>query len=209
MKKILILSANPTDTNKLRLDEEVREIQEGLRLARNREQFEMITRWAVRPQDLRRALLEHEPQIVHFCGHGSGNQGLALEDNTGRMHLVSTESLATLFKLFKNKVECVLLNACYSQVQAEAIYQNINYVIGMNREIGDRAAIDFAVGFYDALGANRSYEEAYAFGCSAIDLNNIPESNIPIIHKNPFHEDPITTILEELSPVLTTQGKRI
>ena len=137
-KTILILSANPTDTNQLRLGEEAREIQAGLERSRSRGQFEMIARWAVRPDDLRRALLDHEPQIVHFCGHGSVNQGLALENNTGRMHLVSTESLARLFKLFKNTVECVLLNACYSEEQAEAIYQHINHVIGMNREIGDR-----------------------------------------------------------------------
>ncbi len=55
MKKILILSANPTNTEKLRLDEEVREIQAGLERAKIREQFEIITKWAVRPDDLRRA----------------------------------------------------------------------------------------------------------------------------------------------------------
>jgi hypothetical protein len=26
---------------------------------------------------------EHEPAIVHFCGHGSGEQGIVLEDNNG------------------------------------------------------------------------------------------------------------------------------
>lgn len=140
VKKILILSANPNNTSKLRLDEEVREIQAGLQRAKKREQFEIISRWAVRVDDLRRALLDHEPQIVHFSGHGSGNDGLALENNSGELQLVSTQSLARLFKLFKDKVECVLLNACYSEVQAEAIHQNIDYVIGMNRTIGDAPA---------------------------------------------------------------------
>ncbi|MGV0108345.1 CHAT domain-containing protein [Nostoc sp. DSM 114160] len=155
MKKILIVSANPTTTDKLRLDEEVREIQEGLQRSRSRDKFELITKWAVRPDDLRRALLDHNPHIIHFSGHGGGNQGLALENITGQMQLVSTESLARLFKLFKDKIECILLNACYSEVQAEAIHQHINCVVGMNRAIGDRAAIKFAVGFYDALGADR------------------------------------------------------
>ncbi|MEH1807111.1 AAA-like domain-containing protein [Nostoc sp.] len=181
MKKILIVSANPTTTDKLRLDEEVREIQEGLQRSRSRDKFELVTKWAVRPDDLRRALLDHNPHIIHFSGHGGGNQGLALENNTGEMQLVSTESLARLFKLFKDKIECVLLNACYSEVQAESIYQHINCVVGMNRAIGDRAAIKFAVGFYDALGADRSYEDAYEFGCSAIDLESIPESSTPVL----------------------------
>ncbi len=53
MKKILILAANPTDTNKLRLDEEVREIQAAHRQARNREEIEIISEWALQVDDLR------------------------------------------------------------------------------------------------------------------------------------------------------------
>lgn len=181
VKKILILSANPKNTDKLRLDEEVRKIQAGLERARSRDKFEIITKWAVRTDDLPRALLDHEPEIVHFSGHGAGNHGLALENNAGQMQLVSTASLARLFKLFKNQIECVLLNACYSEVQAEAIHQHIDCVVGMNQTIGDKAAIKFAVGFYDALGADRTYEDAYEFGCTAIDLESIPESATPIL----------------------------
>ncbi|KYC39857.1 ATPase [Scytonema hofmannii PCC 7110] len=183
MKKILILTANPKDTDNLRLNDEVREIQMGLERARRRDKFEIISRWAVRPDDLRRALLDYEPQIVHFSGHGAGTQGLVLENSDGMMQLVSASSLARLFKLFQNKVECVLLNACYSEVQAEAICQHIDYVIGMNQAIGDRAAIDFAVGFYDALGAGRSLEDAFEFGRIAIDLESLPESATPTLKK--------------------------
>jgi len=180
VKKILILSANPTNTNKLRLDEEVREIEAGLERSISRDRFQIISKWAVRPNDLRRALLDHKPEIVHFSGHGAGSQGLALENNSGQMQLVKTETLAGLFELF-DSIECVLLNACYSEVQAEAIYQHVDCVIGMNRAIGDRAAIEFAVGFYDALGADRSYEDAYKFGCLTIDLEGIPESSTPVL----------------------------
>ncbi len=193
VKKILIVSANPTNTNQLRLNEEVREIQDGLERSKSRDKFEIITKLAVRTDDLRRALLDREPQIVHFCGHGAGDEGLALEDNTGQMQLVNTESLARLFKLFKDKIECVLLNACYSEVQAEAIYQHINCVVGMNQALGDRAAIKFAVGFYDALGAGRSYEDAYEFGCSAIDIENIPEYSTPVLKSRNLVRDSQTT----------------
>ncbi|GAX43043.1 hypothetical protein NIES4075_40530 [Tolypothrix sp. NIES-4075] len=180
MKKILILSANPTNTNQLRLDEEVREIEAGMERSRSRDRFQIISKWAVRSNDLRRALLDHKPEIVHFSGHGAGSQGLALENNSGQMQLLKTETLAGLFELF-DSIECVLLNACYSEAQAEAIYQHVDYVIGMNRAIGDRAAIEFAVGFYDALGADRSYEDAYKFGCLNIDLEGIPESSTPVL----------------------------
>ncbi len=39
IKKILILSANPQDTARLRLDKEVREIEEGLKRSKERDQF--------------------------------------------------------------------------------------------------------------------------------------------------------------------------
>ncbi|MBD2441272.1 AAA-like domain-containing protein [Nostoc sp. FACHB-110] len=181
MKKILILSAHPTDGKPLRLDKEVREIQAGLERGKSRDKFEIISQWAVRPEDLRRALLDYEPEIVHFSGHGTGNQGLVLENEAGEGQLVSTAALTRLFGLFKDKIECVLLNACYSEVQAEAIFQHIGCVVGMSQAIGDEAAREFAVGFYDALGADRSYQDAYEFGCNAIDLKNIPESFIPVL----------------------------
>ena len=180
VKKILLLSANPTNTFKLRLDEEVREIEAGLERAKGRDEFEIIPKLAVRVDDLRRALLDHEPQIVHFSGHGAGSQGLALENDSGKMQLVSASALVRLFKLFP-QIECVVLNACYSQVQAEAIHQHIDYVIGMNKAIGDKAAIKFALGFYDALGAGRNIEDGFEFGCTSLDLESIPESATPVL----------------------------
>lgn len=188
MKKILILSVNPKNTDKLRLDEEVREIQIALKLATHRAGFEIATQSALRVDDLRRALLEHQPTIVHFCGHGAGTHGLVLENNSGQMQLVSTESLARLFKSFQEDIECVLLNACYSETQAAAIHQHIDCVIGMNQPIGDKAAIKFAVGFYDALGAGRTYEDCFEFGCASLDLEGIAESETPVIKIRRRHE---------------------
>ena len=54
--KILILAANPNNTSPLRLDQEVRAIDEGLRRAAKRELFDLEQRWAVQTDDLRRAL---------------------------------------------------------------------------------------------------------------------------------------------------------
>ncbi|MCY7282890.1 MAG: CHAT domain-containing protein, partial [Cyanobacteria bacterium CAN_BIN43] len=155
--RILVLAANPSDTAKLHLSREVREIQDGLALSAGRDQFEVISQWAVRPEDLRRALLKYKPSIVHFSGHGMGDQGLVFENDLGQSKFVSASTLAKLFKLCPS-VQCVLLNACYSEMQAVAIAQHIQYVIGMNKDIGDRAAIQFAVGFYDGIGDGRSVE---------------------------------------------------
>ena len=183
-QKILILAASPVDQAKLQLDVETREIDEGLRRSRHRNQFQLEKLGAVRTDDLRRALLDTEPQIVHFCGHGSGEDGLVFEDQLGNTQLASTEALANLFSLFAGKIECVVLNACFSQVQASAIVQHVGYVIGMNKAIGDKAGIKFSIGFYDALGGGRSFEDAYKFGCNAIQVEGIPEYLTPVLKIN-------------------------
>ena len=178
---ILILSANPKGTNPLRLSEEIREIKEGLRRSKYRDLYQIETAEAVRVGDIQRAMLDYEPNIVHFCGHGGGQEGLVFEDVTGQIKLVSAEALAGLFGLFADRLDCVLLNACYSEVQAKEISRHINSVIGMSQVIGDKAAIAFAVGFYDALGADRGVDFAYKLGCNAIQMQGIPEHLTPII----------------------------
>jgi len=181
VKKILFLSANPRQTMQLRVDEELREIKEGLRRAKEREQFILESAEAVRYRDLRRAILDNKhTNIVHFSGHGAGEDGLVFEDESGQVKLVDANSLAGLFKLFADTVECVVLNACYSEVQADAIAQHIPFVVGMRKAIGDKAAIEFAIAFYDAIGSGREdYKFAFDYARNAIDLAGIPESDTP------------------------------
>lgn len=181
-RTLLFLASSPANQARLRLDIELREIEQGLRLGQHREQFDLKQRWAVRPDDLRRSLLDFQPQVLHFSGHGEGNDGLILENQQGQSQAVSTEALVSLFSLFADRgLECVILSACYSEVQASAIAQHIPYVIGMNAAIGDKAAIQFAVGFYDALGAGWSYPDAYRMGCNAIVLEGIAQDSIPVL----------------------------
>jgi hypothetical protein len=209
MQTILILTANPKDTSRLRLDQEVRDIEEGLQRAKKRDQFVLKSKLAVRPRDIQRAMLEINPSIVHFSGHGTGDEGLVFEDETGSTKLVDGEALAGLFALFAEQVECVVLNGCYSQVQAEAIAQHINYVIGMKKAIGDKAAIEFAVGFYDALGAGRDVEFAHKLGCAAIRLAGVPEQLTPVLKKKPnIHvAGAAKTAGEQLNPQEAAESK--
>lgn len=184
-KTILILAANPKSTTLLRLDQEVRDISETVRRSQYRERFTLVQRWAVRPRDVQSAILEVNPQIIHFSGHGSGEDGLIFENEVGTATFVDAESLAGLFELVADEIECIILNACYSDLQAEAIAQHISYVIGMNKAIGDNAALEFAFGFYDALGGGRDFEFAYKWGCNSIRMAGIQEHFTPVLKKSP------------------------
>lgn len=180
-RTILILAANPKDSTHRRLDEEVREIDEGLTRAKQREQFHLETKWAALPRDVNLAIMESSPQIVHFSGHGVGDGGLAFSDETGHSQPVDAQAIAGLFELFADQVECVLLNACYAEEQAAAIAQHIPYVIGTSQAVGSEAARAFAVGFYDALGAGRSIEFAYKYACNSIRMAGIAGELMPVL----------------------------
>jgi formylglycine-generating enzyme required for sulfatase activity len=202
VKTILVLSANPKGTNQLDLAKEIRDIKEGLQLSEKRG-FKVESAEAAHYRDISRSILKHKPHIVHFSGHGKGEEGLIFEDN----QLVDAEALAGLFELFANKVECVLLNACYSEVQAKAIAQHINYVIGMNQAIGDKAAIEFAVGFYDALGDGQDVEFAYKLGCIAIRIAGISEHLTPQLLRKGKGGESINITLPPTSLPLDDRGE--
>jgi CHAT domain len=177
--RILFLGANPQGTTPLRLDEEVREIDQALNGAPFRASFDLRSHWAVRVRDLQACLLRHRPQIVHFSGHGSQTHAIYLEDDAGQSREVPGLTLAKLLAIFKESVRCVVLNACYSQEQAQAIAQSIDCVVGMSAAIGDQAAISFATAFYQALAAGADVRTAFDLGCVQIDLNQLGEEKTP------------------------------
>lgn len=209
IKKILIFYADPKEKSTHTIDKEVSEIEEGLKRSKRREQFEIDKKLAAKLWDLRRSILDHEPQIFHFIGQGT-KKGLMLESGTKTTEPVSSESISGLFKLFSKQVKCVILSACYSETQADAISKHIDYVIGMQSEIKRDAAIEFAVGFYDALGAGRTVEDAFRFGCNAIQqrYSHLPKHLIPVLKKRQdlSHESMTGTLITNEKKEIKDKG---
>lgn len=184
MHKILILEAIP---HGLRLDKETRNIRESIDRA-SKSKFSVEIRSAIRQKDIRRAIAETKPTIVHFCGHGTPDGKLVIEDDGGKDKLLHPEGLANLFKLHAQYVQCVLINTCYSETIADSVSKQILYAVGMNREINDESAIAFSEGFYDALGYEISvnkniFERAFEEGIAAISLEEHSDTSIPILKK--------------------------
>ena len=202
--RVLVVTANPLGSSPLQLDREVKIIDEALRRSRKRNNFEVEYRLAATPSELRRALLDVEPHVLHFSGHGAGNQGLLFvsdesagslyrspegevrtQSDANEIRYVPADPLARLLGLCDEHLECVVLNACYSDIQGNAIAAYIPITIGSRDQIADRVAIKFAQGFYDAIGAGRSYEKAFQWGQVAIefDLANQEAAKILVLRK--------------------------
>jgi hypothetical protein len=203
---ILFLAANPTGTDRLALDQEARAIQVELERSGNRDGFEFVTRWAAEPLDLLRELRKLKPTVVHFSGHGgqrradepsqgraprrdvvsglgpSGDEqrdGLFFQGPDGRAVLVSTAALEETFGAAGASVKLVVLNACYSEAQAEALLAHVDCVVGMDGSIHDDAARSFAIGFYGGLGDRESVGAAYRQGRAAISLDGLGDGDRP------------------------------
>ncbi|MCA9000828.1 MAG: CHAT domain-containing protein, partial [Planctomycetes bacterium] len=150
----------------MRLKEEIREIELGLRGSGGHEEYEVVSVLSARQEDVRRAMLSHSPRIVHFCGHGSP-EGIEFEDRSGEACLVATDVLSNFFSLFADTVQCVVLNSCYSSDQAGAIAKHVGHVVGMVGSVDDSKAIQFSVAFYDAIGSGKDFRFAFELGLNA------------------------------------------
>lgn len=177
--RILFLAANPRSTSRLALDEEAREISEKLRLSRDRDAFELITCWAVRRADLLQYINQHRPQIVHFSGHGGRTGEIMLAAGDGTDRRVGAAALAELFRILRDEIRVVVLNACYSASQAQAIGQHVDYVVSMRAAINDDAATVFAAAFYSALGFRRTVPQSFQQATAALMLHGLPDHDIP------------------------------
>lgn len=167
---ILFLAANPVDTGQLRLDDEVKGIQKAFERAKNRDDFKLQSRWAVTIDELAHALQEFEdgPLILHFAGHGE-DDAIYLEGDAGRKVRVEAAALRNFLKLFPT-IQCVVLNACYSDDLAGALAEVVPCVIGMKVAVANAAAIDFSVAFYDGVGKSTDYKRAFDLAVARLEL---------------------------------------
>lgn len=196
--KILFLGANGIDTSRLRIGAEFRDVRAEIERVRSSNEIEFRVELAVTPVDLNRLLLDYKPDIVHFSGHGTlvhvevtpqssttrefdppdEQSAILLETREGQAVQVSAEALARLFGILKTQ-RCVVLNACFSAAQAEAIAAHVDCVIGMKHAIDDQSAVVFAVGFYQAIARGQTVKTAFDLGCSLISTCGRPDADVP------------------------------
>lgn len=167
---ILFLGANPSDQTKLALPREVEKIQTKLRGSDHRDVFRLEQHWEVQAKKLQGLILQHKPQILHFSGHGTSAGDLVFQDELGTSAPLSATILGDIFKVLGKHVRCVILNACFSRIQAAAIVAHVDAVVGVPRSIRDSDAIAFAEALYEAFGYGEHLGDAFDLACTAISI---------------------------------------
>jgi len=167
---VLIVTANPRGGNDeaLRLDREISEIRQRIRLGNHRDRINIEMLTATTVDALRLELLSSSYDVIHFAGHANAD-GLEIEGDDGTHTLEYT----TLGKMLQGQtnLKCVVLNACSSMQGIEKPFAPL--IVGMVDIVYDDEAIVFAKGFYDALASGRSPQEAYDIGVTALEAEGM------------------------------------
>jgi tetratricopeptide (TPR) repeat protein len=170
MTRILFLASNPeSSTSRLDLEEELSSVENQLSSVEFRDEIELKTGHAVRPDDLVRFLRRLQPTIVHFSGHGSP-EGILLRSEIGHT-VVSGEALAQLFR--DRHVDLIVLNACYSESQASLLKEVVPAVVGTTEAVGDEASRRFSTAFYRTLGDGHPVRDALRDGKDAVAVHGL------------------------------------
>ena len=117
-----------------------------------------------------------------YVDDGSGLV-VASEDRR-TFQIMSSNALNAIFKTLKRNVpslEVVVLNACYSQAQAELISKHGFYLIGAANKIKDSACRAFSDLFYDTIAKGGNFIKAVDYGrvnAMSYGLNDENEINL-------------------------------
>lgn len=178
---ILIVESNPKDTARLsQLNKEKRAIEKVLSKTDKLGYFIPIIKNAASFDDLVDAILIHEPEIIHFMGHGEGESGLCFEGADGKKQLLPNRSIKKIFEL-ASSVKFVFLNACYSEVQAKIIIEHVDYVIGMSDRIPDPTALTFAEKIYNYIGLYKTIPVAFEWAKVVCEAHDLQDHLVPVL----------------------------
>lgn len=178
---VLFIAASPEDQPPLRLDKEVREIQQRVRTSEFRDAVRFHWRPASQVTDLLQALNEVRPHVVHFSGHGT-QDALIFEDADGQAKQLTNSDLGQLLHISSDRIRLALFNSCDSADQAALACDHIDAAIGMDRPVDDHAAKVFAGQFYNALGFGKSLREAFEQAVLQVKLETGARSGEPKLH---------------------------
>jgi CheY-like chemotaxis protein len=171
--KVLLMGANPQYTEQLKIGEEFDRIQTNLEvIGKQRDNFQVKMKLNVSKSSMLQTLLDEQPNIVHFAGHGSDGMVYLHASNGLPDALPNFHDFINTFAE-RNPFDCIIINACNSG----SIVSKIRRIpaIGINGSIKDNISVQFSEGFYKALAAGYDLQFAYNSG---LLMANVHEDQI-------------------------------
>lgn len=196
--RILGMIAGPSDLPKLHPEREKQRMERALGDLSSRGLVELTWLAGESWRDLMGAMRRGTWHIFHFIGHGgfdhnSGEGLIVLADREGKAAHFSATRLGRLLA-DHDALRLVLLNSCegargsgrdiFSSTASILVRRGIPAVLAMQYEITDRAAIEFARTFYEAVVDGMPVDGAVAELRKAISfaVNNTVEWGTPVVY---------------------------
>jgi len=164
--RILGMIASPANLPKLDVSREKERVERALADLQAAGLVELTWLAGQTWRHLHKAMRRQEWHIFHFIGHGGFDRRkdegfVSLCDGSGRERPFMASELARLLANQRSSLRLALLNACegghgsqqdiFSSVASILVRQGMPAVLAMQYEISDRAAIELARSFYEAL----------------------------------------------------------
>lgn len=196
--RILGAVVSPNDLDELDVEREKQRVEEAVDGLCCDGLVELVWLEGQTWRDLQRAMRRGPWHAFHFVGHGgfdrNADEGLiALADERGRAHLLRATSLGVLLADHQS-LRMAVLNSCegaqgsdldvFSSTAAVLVRRGIPAVLAMQYEITDRAAIEFARAFYEALADGMPVDAAVAEARKAVSIAvaNTVEWGTPVLY---------------------------
>jgi len=209
---VLVFAANPSSTSSLDLEGELRSIRSELEASGCAERLRVVDRRGTTPAAVQRTMLVEHPTVVQFSGHGRESSrapvgartprdlaGIVLHDENDddEVKLMSGAALGHLFAAAGSSVRLVVLNACHSHQQADALLGHVDFVVGVSGSITDAAARVFSTALYRALALGRSIRDAFELGRNALMLEGLrADVELPVLRARPGADPSATTLVD-------------
>ena len=187
--RILGVVAAPSDMQHLNVTQEIARVAQALAPLQARGQVELTWLPGSTVRDLQRAIRRGPWHIFHFVGHGGfdpqSDEGLVvLTDDAGQAQPLFATQLARLLA-DQRALRLVVLNACegargsqrdvFASVATILARRGVPAVLAMQHVITDRAAVEFARAFYEAVADGSPVDAAVSEGRKAVS-NEVPNT---------------------------------
>lgn len=160
LRTIVYVAAQPQPLRTIDWGEEIRRIQGAIRSGTVKNlDLELCT--AAQLNDLHYAVSRYLPEALHFSGHAVP-EGIYLRDARGNPFLLAMEHICGIIEAGHAHLQCVVLNARYTDAAAAHIAGHAPLVIGTSAEIHDSTSIRFSESFYQHVALGYDYRASYA-----------------------------------------------
>lgn len=178
---VLLVGASPSDRDALLLSAEFDMINASVRQGTFRDDLRIEQSQNTLASELVPDLLRAAPMLVHFSGHGRKSGELVFENPDGTSAALRSDLLSAVFAGFSDSIRCVVLNACWSETQADVIGAHVPVVVGMSSKVSDLAALNFSSTFYLAVSEGKSVSEAFSLAVLQLRVATPGDADAPVL----------------------------